>query len=418
MSPKLWQAVWALFVLLVGVGGAVGFVLTQPTTPREDKPVLAPSVRVIRVGLENVRMTLTGYGEVRAQVRSAIVPQVSGRVVGMHPGLQAGGLVPAGEPLLEIDRTDYELSLRSAESGVATAHAEVKAAEARIAEARVNANDLQTDLEKTLELHKSQVASDREVDKARAAYEAAAAKQVSAEADKASAEAQHAVALATLEQAGVHLSRTALTLPFDAVVVEKNVDLGQFVRDGQAVGEAYGVKAVEIAVPVADKELAWLESLPLGPLASAGGPYAEAEVESNFAGKQCTWQGVVRRTEGMVDRRSRMIKLVVEVTDPFDVEGTSRPPLMPGSFVKATIQGKELEAVCVLPRQALREGDVVWCVRDGRLHVASVTVARLDRTHAYITEGLEEGERVVVTPLEPATQGMAVRVVEGVGDAR
>ena len=110
-----------------------------------------------------------------------------------------------------------------------------------------------------------------------------------------------------------------------------------------------------------------------------------------------------------------MITLVTRVDDPYaiDAEGEARAPLPIGLFVDAEIEGREVEGVVVVPTGALRRGREVLVIdANDRLHVRTVDVLRVERERALIEAGIEAGERVVTSPLEVVTEGMAVRPVE------
>jgi multidrug efflux pump subunit AcrA (membrane-fusion protein) len=202
-----------------------------------------------------------------------------------------------------------------------------------------------------------------------------------------------------------------VSLPFDSRVIDKVVDIGQFVSTGKAIGTVYGIDAVEIEVPLEDWELAWFDIPSNAVLVNNSNcekPGAEVEVRSRFAGGDYRWNGRVVRTTGEIDKMTRLVSVVVEVSNPF--EGTnSRPPLVPGMFVELLIKGKILEKAIAVSRAALREGDYVWVVNNNKLHILKPEIVRQDKNFAYIVSGLEDGADIVVSSLDAVTNGMAVR---------
>ena len=86
-------------------------------------------------------------------------------------------------------------------------------------------------------------------------------------------------------------------------------------------------------------------------------------------------------------------------------------------FVKAEIQGIRVRGVVRLPRTALREGDIVFAV-DGESHLRfrKVDVLRRERDVVLVRAGLAEGERICVSPLEEAVDGMGVEIVGSAPD--
>jgi multidrug efflux pump subunit AcrA (membrane-fusion protein) len=105
---------------------------------------------------------------------------------------------------------------------------------------------------------------------------------------------------------------------------------------------------------------------------------------------------------------------VARVEDPYGLgEGGGRAPLSVGMFVRARIGGVTLEDVLTLPPEALRGSSRVWVVDDeDRLRFREVAVLRLDRERLVVSSGLGPQERVVVSPLEMPTDGLALRVEE------
>ena len=120
------------------------------------------------------------------------------------------------------------------------------------------------------------------------------------------------------------------------------------------------------------------------------------------------------RTEGEIDARSRMVHVVARVADPYARNAESdTAPLAVGLFVEAEILGRRAEGVTVLPAEALRGGSRVLVVDDaGSLRFRDVEVLREGRSEVVISSGLSAGERVCVSPLEAAVDGMAVRTME------
>ncbi|MEE3331098.1 MAG: hypothetical protein VX246_09530, partial [Myxococcota bacterium] len=135
-------------------------------------------------------------------------------------------------------------------------------------------------------------------------------------------------------------------------------------------------------------------------------------LRAEFAGKSHSWSGEIVRTEGELDPRSRMIHVVAQVRDPYGIEapGAETAPLAVGLFVEATILGRELAEVYVLPRIALREGSRVYVVDgEGKLRFRDVEVLRIERDTVVVGAGLWSGDRVCVSALAGAVEGMAVR---------
>ena len=109
-----------------------------------------------------------------------------------------------------------------------------------------------------------------------------------------------------------------------------------------------------------------------------------------------------------------MTQLVARVDDPYSrVPGSDRPPLSIGLFVDASIEGRVVRGVFEIPRRALRHDRELLIVDpEGRLRFRRVDVLRSDRSRSWIRSGVAAGERIVTSPLEVATEGMQVRIVD------
>jgi multidrug efflux pump subunit AcrA (membrane-fusion protein) len=103
-----------------------------------------------------------------------------------------------------------------------------------------------------------------------------------------------------------------------------------------------------------------------------------------------------------------MIHVVVRVDKPY----ARKPPLVFGLFVTVEIEGRKVQSVTVIPREALHQGNVVWVVdKASRLRFRKVEVARVQGDEVIVSKGLEDGETVVTTRLKTVTDGMTVRMV-------
>jgi len=203
----------------------------------------------------------------------------------------------------------------------------------------------------------------------------------------------------------LNLERTKLKAPFAGRVGEEKVDVGQYVSPGQALGSLYSTDAAEIVVPLEGGDLFWFD---VPAFTSKDGSGAPAVVRASIAGRELSWPGKVVRTEGRLDERTRMIHVVVRVDEPY----AKKPPLVFGLFVTVEIEGRKIQGVTVIPRAALRQGNVVWVVdQESQLRFREVEVARVQGDEVIVTKGIEDGETVVTTPLKAVTDGMAVRIV-------
>ena len=150
-------------------------------------------------------------------------------------------------------------------------------------------------------------------------------------------------------------------------------------------------------------------------------PKCRVTLHTRFAGREQRWDGTIVRTEGEIDPKSRMVHAIAQVDDPYGRgkgpgEHPDRPPLAVGMFVSATIHGKLFPGVIEVPRDALRGANKVLVVDSGsRLHIREVEVLRAGHETAVLRSGLEDGERICLSPLATVGEGMQVRVLSDEG---
>ena len=124
-------------------------------------------------------------------------------------------------------------------------------------------------------------------------------------------------------------------------------------------------------------------------------------------GQTLTWQGKIVRTEAQIDTSSRMVHVIARVSNQ-----DQEVPLSVGLFVNAEIEGLLVDNVVVLPRNALRNGNRVLIVdAENRLHFRDIEPLRLYRDQVLVQSGLAAGERVCISPLQTAIEGMTVNPV-------
>ena len=379
------QLKWLLPLAIVAaaLAGAWIIIANKPEAERGAPPVVPVAVEAMRVQPSSFQVVVRTEGTVEPRTQSTLIPQVSGVVRSISPSFRDGGFFEKGDVLVTLDPKDYELAIASAEAQVAQAES---ALEQELAQAEVVKNDWKLLGKKAPELglRKPQIAA------ARAAVLSARAQ---------------------LERARTDLERTRIRSPYAGQVLEKSVDVGQFVSPGTVLARIYATDYVEIRLPLSPRELEFVD-LPENYRDDADQPSQAGPAVTVFADigrSSWSWQGRIVRTEGAIDTSSRQLFVVAQVDDPYDRGPQGRPPLRIGQFVRAEIAGRTLEPAFVLPRGAMREGNEVLIVdADSRLERRPVSVAWSDESNVVITEGLAAGEVVNVTPLAVASSGTLV----------
>ena len=364
-------AILALFSV-----GAYALLATAPELePATPEPVPL-SVRVITVEPRSVQLSVRSQGSVAPAVEAQLIPEVTGRIEWIAPSLVAGGRFSEGEPLLRIVADDYR-------NTAARSRASLKRNEAEFENARF-------EYERQQELVKKQLISQSQLESARRAFRVA--------------EAAVAEARISAKQAELDLARTTLRAPFSGLVRSETVDIGQFVSRGAAVATIYAEQQTEVRLPIADRQLAYL-NLPFGVQGSLPEAYqAPVTLAAEYGGDTLRWQGRIVRTEAAIDLSSRMVYLVARVSTQKDF-----PPPAVGLFVDATIEGRSVDDIYVLPRSALRNNNQLLIVdEEDRLRFRPIEALRVQDEELLVSRGLSAGDRVCISEIQTVVEGMNV----------
>jgi RND family efflux transporter MFP subunit len=376
------KTLYPILVLVLGLGIAFLIGVNEPTVVPVPYEPMATTVRVTKVQAAAEYLSFSSQGAVQPGSQSELIPEVSGRVVWISHALVGGGAFQQGDPLLRIDDADYRTL--------------VQRAEATLTRSEVEYDHALDELKRLKSLHKKQLASQQQLDNASRTAKVA--------------EANLSESRANLDQAQRDLTRTELHAPFDGLVRNEQVDVGQFVTRGQSIGTIYATDYVEVRLPISADQLGYL-GLPI----STRGRIPEAlrplvTVSAYIGYTRFLWEGQLMRLEAEVDERSRMIYGVTRL----DMEQNDNNPMLPaGLFVQAEIRGRRVEDVIRLPRSAMRDNNQVLVVDDqNRLHFRQVSLLRLEHDDMLVKDGLADGELVCISPMQTVVDGMLVNPVK------
>ncbi|MES9853041.1 MAG: efflux RND transporter periplasmic adaptor subunit, partial [Candidatus Thiodiazotropha sp. L084R] len=158
-------------------------------------------------------------------------------------------------------------------------------------------------------------------------------------------------AKAALARAKKDLARTKIVAPFNGRVSERNIDLGGYVSTGTSIATLFSTDIMEVNVALNEKQFALI-----GDEQQA---VNKAVNLTNTADEHDQWAGRISRFQYHVDstERTRNLVLTLNAED-------NENRLLPGTFVKAVIPGKNLDALMKLPASALSPDGYIWYVKD------------------------------------------------------
>ena len=336
--------------------------------------------------LDDVQLSVKTQGEARPQTEIDLVPEIGGKIVYVSPNFIEGGIIKKGEVLLRIEDADYKVSVIRAQAQVAQAEQSVIREKAEGEIAKQDYQELGIGEASPLALRLPQQAQ-------------ALASLQAAEAELASANLQ--------------LKRTEVRAPFTGRVKTKNSDIGQFVSPGRTLGRIFSTSIVEVRLPLSDSDLSKID-LPIAYVAKNRASAIDVELNAIIAGKRRYWSGKIMRTASTYDTQTRALFAIAEVVDPYGSGASENGyPLAPGLFVDAEISGKIYQEIIVLPRDGLRPDNEVYVVDDkGKANIRKVKVLDSDSERALLLGGVDEGELVVLSPMEKSRTSMSLRVLD------
>ena len=366
-------------IVLLFLSVAATLMATAPVLePANDTPTPL-TVRVRTIETESIELKVHSQGSVLPSTVSQLIPEVSGRVTWTSPNLVAGGYFEAGQELARIDDMDY----RNAQD---RANAALKRATAEVEHAKYEYGRLRSLAERKLVSRSALENGLRAYRVTQAAFEDAQA---------------------NFDQAQENVKRTVLRAPFTGLVRAENIDIGQFASRGQPIATLYANDVVEVRLPIADRQLAFLN---LPPLRNGNFPedmQPTVKLSADYGGQTREWFGKIVRAEAEIDTSSRMVQLVARVESAEDSQDLSV-----GLFVTAEIAGLAVENIVRLPRSAIRNDNQVLVVdTENRLRFRDIQPLRLYKDNVLINAGLIPGERVCVSTVQTAIEGMAVNPV-------
>ena len=389
-----WRGWAQLALVLAAVGIAYYFARAPAVDPIEGAGLAGvvaprPTVQVVRPAVVQASRQVAATGVVSAVGGVALRSQVAGKAVFVSPALRAGASFAAGQPLVRIERRDYELRLAAAE------------AQLRYAEAELLKQRLRGEYRSQRFLRGNPGAAVPSI--------VARLPQIARE------EAEVEWAKVAVEKAKVDLARTTLSLPFDGWVRTSTLLVGEVVRPAKAVARVFPKDAVQVEARLSEADMAALgECAPAAP-AAVGAPEAGA---ANTTGCRAPpvlghaakvragghlFDVVVERVSAVVDLKSRLATVYMSFADTVPPEALPRP----GTFVNVTLDGPLLDGVFVLPDAAQREDGSVWIVADGALR--SFTPDGLGHSRSgWLVAPFEPHDGVVVGPVAGAREGLPV----------
>lgn len=398
---------------------------------REPVAEHARKLRVIEAPSIAVMPRAIGYGTSQPTKVWRAVVEVGGRIVQVSPNLKSGAFLAKDETVLTIDPQEYQLVVTQLEAEIA----ELEASLAELTARKVNDG-------RSLEIEKASLdLAQRDLDRMRklAGNDAVAGTELRGEeraflsqqqkvqtlenslnlysSQRASLEATLDLRRAKLAQAKIDLDKTKIVAPFACRIGDVNIEVGQYVPRGEVMFSADGTAATEIEVQTPISQVRNLirsdTDKPLGSIPDLEMIRRLVEIDAvvrvtggDFVAQ---WDARFDRIRERLDPVTRTVAMVVVVDQPYEraIPG-KRPPLFRDVFCEVELRGKPIANRIAIPRSALHGGNVFVLNDENRLSKRTPQVLFEQANMVVVTDGIEAGERVIVSDPTPAIEGMLV----------
>jgi membrane fusion protein, multidrug efflux system len=345
------------FVVLMAAGCTPAPPLTEDVRP----------VRTLTVEPRTAAAVVELSGEVRPRVETRAGFQVSGRITKRQ--VQVGDRVKAGETLAVLDAQDFRLN--------------AEAANAALASARVDRDQQRADYQRFADLQARGFISQADLDRRKAALDAA--------------EARHQQAAAGARATGNQTEYTVLRAPHDAIVTAIDAEAGQVVTAGQSVVRLAAGRDKEVEVGIPEQQLALLGNA--------------AEIVVRLWAGGAPLRGKLREVAPIADPATRTFNARIALADAPDSVAF-------GMTASVAFSSPAAAPIIALPLQALLvEGGLtqVWVYDSatGTVRRTRVVIGNVAGNDVVIAEGLRAGDIVVTAGAHQLKEQQKVKLMPG-----
>jgi len=345
-----------------------------------------------KVERRDITQTVKASGQINPRVKVNISAHVVGKIEKLF--VHEGDSIEAGKPFLQLEQQAFLAVRDDARARLAMADTELRQAEVALADQKVR-------LARARQLGAQGIAS-------REALESAELQHASAELRVRSAHEGVTQARALLDKAEDDLRKTTIFAPLSGRVIALNAEEGEVVVSGTMNNPASVIGTIaDLSEVLAEVDVDETEVVHVQP-----GLVATVEVdalpETRYAGRVVEVGSSGYAKPQQPDVQFFRVKVLLEKPD---------DRLRPGMSARAEIRVTTHEKALVLPIQAVvdrpplqagkaaESGDpksdeipVVFVLEDAHVRQRPVTTGISDATHVEISQGIEEGARVVTGP--------------------
>ena len=371
-----------------------------PVQAKQDSgPV---KIKAAAVSAREMRRDVESVGSLFPYEEVIISSEIEGPVQAVNADL--GDQVSPGQVLVQISDEEQKYLLQQNEAqlrqalerlGLKNENDRVKdirdAPEVRRAQADLF--DAEQRYKRVRSLVDQGIGSRQDLDQAQARFDAAGAAL-----DSSMNQTRNTIQEVQRYRAAVELQRkklrdTTVKSPFAAMVKERMVNQGQYVRPNTPLFTLVKIDPIRMRIEAPERMAPWIKN----------GQSAEVTMEA-FPGR--TFQGKIWRISPTVEPSKRTFVVEALIENP-------RSELKPGSYAKARIRTDKTDRILLVPVRALNYvfgSNKLYVVKNGVIDARDVKLGDRFGQDVEISEGVQEGEQVAVTGVSRLDTGVKVAV--------
>lgn len=362
----------AIVLLLAMVGTLVLATGDKPQVQAQNAP--PPTVKILVAQPQRLRLPVHSQGVLLPVREIDLTAEVQGKIVALHDSFVVGGHFKTDDVLVSVAPAEYELAIIRSETRLAEARRVLAEEQAAATQAQREWRVLGEGTPTPLSLHEPQL-------------QEAKAKLKQAEAE--------------LADAKVRRGHCEIRAPFAGRVMERLTGVGQMAEIGKVLGRIYADDVAEIRLPLSQRQIGYL---PVPETRNGRIIGAKVTLTAERGAENVQRLAMIVRREGIIDQSTGLEYWVARLEHP-----EREPSLVPGAFVSAEIEGRELDGVFELPSGVLNAAQEALLVDTGnKLQIKRLQVLRSDAGRVLIGGGLSAGDRVIVSGVEAPVAGMPV----------
>jgi RND family efflux transporter MFP subunit len=395
-APTRW------FLVLAALAVLAGMACNRTPPEREKVGATAREVRLISVEERGLDKTIEITGTLAADEQAAVAVKVAGKIASV--AIDLSSKVEKGDPIAQIDPTDYKLRVEQVAAAVSQARVQLGLppegtddtvdveATAIVRQAAATLEEAKTARARAESLARDGLATGAERDAAEATFLRAETAVQSAREEvrlRLAALRQRRSELRLVQQA---LADTLVRAPIAGVVLTRRVNTGEYVAAGAPVADIVRINPLRLKLVIPERE--------------ASSVVAGQVVYVTVDGDPKRYDGLVARLAPSLDQQNRTLLVEADIQNP----GSLRPGMM--ARAQIVVGSKPAPVVPSSAIVTFAGVEKVIVVDAGKAVEKKVTTGKRVGDRTEILSGVKVGERVVLAP-GSLQQGQAVRIAEG-----